>query len=128
MVDFEDQDGPKTRRQEALARRIGQALDEMDTRNAGQCPDGEILAVYAEGGLNQADAERWESHFATCSRCRKILQVLAISTDTPLAEKEVAHLGELVATARTPSERIAAEPAEKKQGRARSVIPFRPGQ
>ena len=47
-----------------------------------------------------------ESHFVTCARCRKILAVLAASVDidTPLAETEVARLGELVAAARTPRE------------------------
>lgn len=120
-MDFHDKDDSKLRRQEDLARRIGQALDEMDTRNASHCPDGEILATYAEGGLSQADAETWESHFATCSRCRRILQVLAVSADTPLAEKEVAHLGELVAAAHLPAPRGTSSEAEK---RALSVIPI----
>jgi hypothetical protein len=120
-MDFHDKDDSNLRRQEDLARRIGQALDEMDARNAGHCPDGEILATYAEGGLSQADAEKWESHFATCSRCRKILQVLAVSADAPLAEKEVAHLGELVAAAHMPAQKELSSEAER---RARSVIPI----
>jgi hypothetical protein len=96
-MDSHDRDQFKMRRRdETLARRLGEALDEMDARNASDCPDGEILAAYAEQGLGQAEAAKWESHFASCSRCRKILLVLAASADTPLAEKEVAHLGELV--------------------------------
>ncbi len=120
-MDLHDKDDSKLRRQEALARRIGQALDGMDARNAGLCPDGEIVASYAEGGLSQADVDRWESHFATCSRCRKILQVLAVSEHTPLAEKEVAHLGELIAAARIPAQKATSSEAD---GNARSVIPI----
>ena len=101
-MDLQDRDESKKRREETLARRLGQALDEMDARNAGHCPDGEILAAYAERALGLSETEKWESHFSTCSRCRKILMVLAASQDTPLAEKEVAHLGELVASARGP--------------------------
>jgi hypothetical protein len=90
-----DKDRFKIRRpDETLARRLGEALDEMDERNASDCPDGEILASYAEQGLGQAETEKWESHFASCPRCRKILLVLTVSADTPLAAKEVAHLGE----------------------------------
>ncbi|HXC31249.1 MAG TPA: hypothetical protein VNZ56_02165 [Verrucomicrobiae bacterium] len=120
-MDLHDRDDSKLRRQEALARRIGQALDEMDTRNSGQCPDGEILAAYAEAGLSPAAVEKWESHFATCVRCRKILQVLAVSVDTPLAEKEVAHLGELVAAVSTSAEKGSPRDVV---GRGRSVIPI----
>jgi hypothetical protein len=108
-MDSLDRDQSKLRRRdEALARRLGEALDEMDARNAGECPDGEILAAYAEHGLGHAETEKWESHFASCPRCRKILLVLAASAETPLAEKEVARLGELVSGARAPVEITAA--------------------
>ena len=104
-MDSQDRDELKTRqRDETLARRLGEALDEMDARNAGSCPDGEIIAAYAERGLGQAEAEKWEGHFAACPRCRKILVVLSASADAPLAEKEVARLGELVSGARAPVE------------------------
>jgi hypothetical protein len=104
-MDSQDRDQDKMRRHdETLARRLGEALDKMDARNAGVCPDGEILAAYAEQELGQAEAGKWESHFASCSRCRKILRVLAASADTPLAEKEVAQLGELVSAVRAPVE------------------------
>ena len=103
--------------QETLARRLGDALDQMDSRSAGACPDGEILAAYAEQGLNQTETEKWESHFATCSRCRKILQVLAVSADTPLAEKEVARLGELISVSHAP-----VEITERVAGRSRPGI------
>ena len=104
-MDSQDRDQSKSRRRDdSLARRLGEALDEMDARNADDCPDGEILAAYAEQGLGHAETGKWQSHFATCSRCRKILLVLAASADTPLAEKEVAHLGELVMEVRAPVE------------------------
>ena len=90
--------------QESLARRVGDALNGMDARDAAQCPDGEILAAYAEQGLGQAETERWERHFATCSHCRKILLALSASADTPLAGKAVAPLGEPASVARAPLE------------------------
>jgi len=104
-MDLQDRDESKRRRrEETLARRLGEALDQMDARNAGHCPDGEILAAYAERALSLSETEKWESHFSTCARCRKILMVLAASTDARLAEKEVARLGELVAATRGPLE------------------------
>ncbi len=78
--------------------------NELDARNAGDCPDAEIFAAYAEQALAQAEAAKWESHFASCSRCRKILLVLDTSDGTPLADKEVAPLEELVSGVRAPVE------------------------
>jgi hypothetical protein len=104
-MDAQDRDESKQRRrEETLARRIGQALDEMDGRNAALCPDGEILAAYAERALSLPETEKWESHFSSCARCRKILMVLAASSDTPLAEKEVVNLGELISAVQSPAE------------------------
>ena len=90
------------RREEALARRLGEALDRGDTHGGKACPDAEAIAAYHGQELGPEEAARCESHFAECSRCRKILAVLTASDDTPLAETEVARLGELVAGARAP--------------------------
>jgi hypothetical protein len=92
------------RREEALARLLGEALDRAAPQGAEQCPDAELIAAYHERALGPEEAAQCEIHFAACSRCRKILAVLAASADTPLAEKEVARLGELVAAARAPHE------------------------
>jgi hypothetical protein len=91
------------RREEMLARRVGEALDQMSPGGTGECPDAEIIAAYAEQALEPAESLQWEGHFATCARCRKILRVLAASADAPLAEKEVARLGELVSAGRAPA-------------------------
>src|SRR3977135_2717426 len=88
------------RREEALARRMGDALDRLDHRGAGECPDAELIAEYHEKSLQPDEIARWEGHFAICGRCRKILAVLAATAEEPLAEKEVTHLGELVAASR----------------------------
>ena len=88
------------RREEALARRMGDALDRLDHRGAGDCPDAELIAAYHERSLQPDEIARWEGHFAICGRCRKILAVLVETSEEPLAEKEVAHLGELVAASR----------------------------
>src|SRR6266853_1304398 len=94
------------RREEALARRLGEALDQTAMRGTELCPDAELIAAYNERALGPEEAAQCEEHFAACSRCRKILAVLAASADTPLAETEVARLGELVAAASSP--RVAA--------------------
>src|SRR5467141_3915191 len=85
------------RREEALARRMGDALDRLERHDAGECPDAELIAAYHEKALRPDEIARWESHFAICGRCRKILAVLAAAVEEPLAEKEVAHLGALIA-------------------------------
>ncbi len=92
------------RREEKLARRMGEALDQVNPHGAGECPDAEVIAAYAEQALGPVESAQWESHFAACARCRKILRVLAASADTPLAEKEVSQLGKLVSVARDPLE------------------------
>jgi hypothetical protein len=101
------------RREEALARRVGDALDQLAHREAVECPDAAVIAAYHEKSLQPDEIARWENHFATCTRCRKVLQVLAASADAPLDEKEVARLGQLVAAARAPLEATTrtAEPA-----------------
>src|SRR5579863_6319738 len=104
-MDSQDRDEPKIRRrEEALARRVGEALDQMKPHGARECPDAEVIAAYAEQALVPAESAQWEGHFATCERCRRILLVLSASSDTPLAGKEVSHLGELVSAVRAPIE------------------------
>jgi hypothetical protein len=92
------------RREEALARRMGNALDRLDHHGAGECPDAELIAAYHERALQTDEIVRWEGHFAICGRCRRILAVLAATAEGPLAEKEAAHLGELIAATRAPAE------------------------
>ncbi len=104
-MDSKDRDESKIRRrEETLARRMGEALDQINPHGAGECPDAEVIAAYAEQALGPVESAQWEGHFAACARCRKILRVLAATADTPLAEKEVAQLGELVSAARAPVE------------------------
>src|SRR5690242_14459244 len=95
-------EGHDRRREEALARRVGEALDQLARRDAAECPDAEIIAAYHEKSLAADENAKWEGHFATCARCRKVLQVLAASVEAPLDEKEVARLGRLVAVAGSP--------------------------
>jgi hypothetical protein len=102
-MDSQDRDETKIRRgQESLARRVGEALDQIKPKGPEECPDAEVIAAYAEQALGPAESARWDGHFATCARCRKILRVLAASADTPLAEKEVAQLGERVSAVGAP--------------------------
>ena len=95
------------RREEALARRVGDALDQLAPRDAGECPGADSIAAYQEKSLQPDEIARWEGHFAICGRCRKILAVLAATVETPLAEKEITHLGELIAATRAPAQAAA---------------------
>jgi hypothetical protein len=95
-------DSNQRQREEALARRMGEALDRQVTRNTRDCPDAEVMAAYHEASLDSNEMSRCEEHFAGCARCRKILTVLAASDDTPLAATEVANLGKLVAATQLP--------------------------
>jgi Putative zinc-finger len=95
----EESEAKDLRREELLARRLAQALDERRPSGANDCPDAEMIAAYAEQVLDPDESARCENHFAGCARCRTILRVLTASADTPLAAKEVAHLGEMVAGA-----------------------------
>ena len=96
-----DKPGDPHSRDTALARLLAEAL-ESQSKLAGQakdsaCPDAEILAAYAEQGLAKQEAARWESHFADCNRCQKIIAVLAASGEE-LTEAEIKKFGALVAT------------------------------
>jgi hypothetical protein len=104
-MDSKSKDESKLRRrEETLARRVGEALDRERPRDLEACPDAEVLAAYAEQTLGHDESAQWEGHFATCARCRQVLRVLVASADTPLAEKEVAQPGERVVAARAPVE------------------------
>jgi hypothetical protein len=87
-------ESPERLREVALARRFGEALDRLSP-SRGECPDAELIAAYHERAIGTEEIAECENHFAACPRCRKILAVLAASADVPLADKEVARLGEL---------------------------------
>jgi hypothetical protein len=88
-------------RDAALARLLADAMKSQSKLAGGAtgsaCPDAEILAAYAEQGLAKDEAARWESHFADCNRCQKIIAVLAASGEE-LTEAEIKKFGSLVAT------------------------------
>jgi hypothetical protein len=88
------------RREELLARRLAEALDQKAPQTASDCPEADMIAAYADQALGPDESARCENHFAGCARCRTILHVLTASADTPLAQKEVARLGELVTATR----------------------------
>jgi hypothetical protein len=86
---------------------------------ASSCPDAEVLAAYAEHALTGDETARWESHFADCSRCQKIIAVLAASGDE-LTTAEVQRLGALAAAS------VAREPAVQRPARSWTAIWRRP--
>lgn len=111
MDPLEKNESGERRREEALARRMAEALDRTSATGAGKCPDAELIAAYFEQALQPEEMAQWEGHFAGCPRCRKILAVLAASVDAPLADAEVARLGELVAGAERSPTGLAPTPA-----------------
>ena len=68
-------------RDAALARLLAEALESNAAGEAqsSACPDAEILAAYAEHGLSDRQASRWEGHIADCDRCQKIIAGVVIS-------------------------------------------------
>src|ERR1700687_3853107 len=117
-MDAKDRDeSADTQRDAALARRLGGALDQLNPQSAKDCPDAEIIAAYAEHALGADELAQCEDHFATCGRRRNILRVLAAASDAPLAEKEVAQLGQRVSAVRAPVE-ITAGTAKRPRSKA----------
>jgi Photosynthesis system II assembly factor YCF48 len=117
-MDAKDRDESAIRQREAaLARRLGETLDQLNPQNAKDCPDAEIIAAYAEHALGADELARCENHFAACGRCRNILRVLAAASDAPMAETEVAQLGQRVSAVRAPVE-ISAGAAKRPRSKA----------
>jgi hypothetical protein len=90
----------------ALARLLADALRQpAGAQSDSACPDAELLAAYAEQGLDAAETAHWESHFSECARCQKILAVLTVSEE-PLTDAEVERFGRKLATLelKTPSQ------------------------
>jgi hypothetical protein len=82
----------------AFERLLAEALSPPGARTA-DCPDAETLAAFYERALAPAETAHWRAHFAGCSRCQQALATMAASDPNPLADEEVARLGELVAAA-----------------------------
>ena len=121
-MDSQKNDESRNRlREEALARRVGAALDRLARQTPEECPDAGLIAAYHERALGPQESAQCENHFAACSRCRKVLAVLVAAEDAPLAETEIAHLGELVAAGNKPP--VKEMPAD----RSRNVKPIRDG-
>lgn len=96
-MSFDSPDNPRSR-DTAFARLLAEALKSQG-RPTGHpeisaCPGAEVFAAYAEQGLAEEETARWESHFADCTRCQKIIAVLA-SSDEELSSAEVERLGTL---------------------------------
>jgi hypothetical protein len=117
-MDSKDRDESAIRQREAaLARRLGEALDQLNPPSAKACPDAEVIAAYADHALGADELAQCEDHFASCGRCRNILRVLAAASDAPLAENEVAQLGQRVSAVRAPVE-ISAGAAKRPRSKA----------
>ena len=71
-------------RDAALARLLEEALESKAAGEAqgSACPDAEILAAYAEHGLSDREASRWDGHIADCSRCQKIIASVVLSGES----------------------------------------------
>ena len=71
-------------RDAALARLLEEAVESKAAGEAqgSACPDAEILAAYAEHGLSDREASRWDGHIADCSRCQKIIASVVLSGES----------------------------------------------
>lgn len=119
MDSREQNDLKARRREEALARRVGEALDRLSPHAETDCPDASLLAGYHERALDAQELAHWDGHFAACSRCRRILAVLAAGSDAPLKAEEVERFGSLVRAAREHDATVA-------QPQATEIKPIRP--
>ncbi len=70
-------------RDKALARLLRHSV--YGTAAEPACPDAEVLAAYADHGLDRDQASQWESHFAACDRCRGVLAALVVGAEEPVA-------------------------------------------
>jgi hypothetical protein len=110
MAAGDRESGNEKRKEKAFERMLADALA-SDARK--DCPDAEILAAFYERSLDAAETGRWRAHFAGCSRCQQALAALAASDPNPLAEEEIARLGELVAAASAPARFVAKQRTSK---------------
>ena len=104
-------------RDAALARLLEEALESKrsgDAQNSA-CPDAEILAAYAEHGLEEQEASRWEIHIADCGRCQEIIAGVLSAENL-----ETAELGERENVASAP---VIRKPAERPGAREISRWP-----
>lgn len=81
MNDHSDQ------RDKIIARLAGQSL-RARTQVTSACPDPELVAAYADRSLTAAEAQGCETHFAACPECQKLLALLAVSAEPPLAQQQ----------------------------------------
>jgi hypothetical protein len=107
-MSFDRPDDPRSR-DTALARLVAEALKSQSKRagdsESSSCPEAEVLAAYADHGLAEEETARWESHFADCNRCQKIIAVLA-ATGEEFTAAEVERLGNLAAASSVASESV----------------------
>ena len=101
-------DNPHSRNT-AMARLLAEALKSQAKTSV--CPDAEVLAAYADRGLAEEELARWESHFADCDRCQKIIASL-VTNGEELAGAEVEREG-ILAAGLSAARELAARNTEK---------------
>ncbi len=114
-------------RDEALARRMGKLLDQAPMHAGIDCPDAEHIAAYFERALQPDEIRQCESHFASCTRCRETLAMLAAAVEVQVAAQDVAQSADFVAAPTTTADsgiRIAKPPrASRFDWRVRWLAP-----
>ena len=73
--------GNSDQRDDAIARVAAEALRSGTATSDSVCPDAEIVAAFADRTLTKKEAANWENHFAACARCRKMLALLAVTSE-----------------------------------------------
>ena len=76
---------------EAVERLLRRSLTAHGATAGEVCPDSDLLAAFAEGGLNRTDALQIERHASSCARCTQIIAVVLRSAP-PVASAPVSGL------------------------------------
>src|SRR5579863_3803380 len=90
VVMSREKQGSSGPRDSTLARLVADALESQSAAaSSDACPDADLLAAYADHALPDEEVSHWDSHFADCARCQKVLAVLTIRSDDPLTQQEI---------------------------------------
>src|SRR4051812_3469054 len=84
-----------------LAELFAQAL-RPNAANAAPCPNAEQIAAYVDQGLQTAQRDEMEGHFAVCANCQSVLA--SLGEELPLVLTESPRVPHSVSATEKPRE------------------------